>query len=69
MLQAFVSNVSSVFSDVCCKCVYLDVVYVSHICLQVFYWDVAYVFAMVSSIFHVFFISVSNACVMEPSKL
>ena len=28
MLQVYVSNVSSV-SDVCCTCVYLDVVYVS----------------------------------------
>ena len=28
MLQASVPNVSSVFPDTCCKCVYLDVVYV-----------------------------------------
>jgi hypothetical protein len=28
MLQASVPNVSSVFSDVYCNCVYLDVVYV-----------------------------------------
>jgi hypothetical protein len=51
MLQSFVPNVLSVFSDVYCKCVYLVVAYVSHICLQVFYLDVAYVFAMVSSVF------------------
>ena len=30
MLQACVHNVSSVFSDVCCKCVYLDVADVFH---------------------------------------
>jgi hypothetical protein len=36
MLQAFVSNVSSIFSYACCKCFYLDVTYVLHICLQVF---------------------------------
>jgi hypothetical protein len=53
MLQAFVPNISS-FSDVRCKCVYLDVAYVSHICLQVFHLDVAYVFAMVSSVSQVF---------------
>jgi hypothetical protein len=60
-----ISNVSSVFSDVCCKCVYLDVAYVSHICckcfthmLQVFYLHVAYV----NNDFQVFFASVSDAC-------
>jgi hypothetical protein len=31
-----VPNVSPVFSDVCCKCVYLDVAYVSHICFRCF---------------------------------
>jgi hypothetical protein len=44
MLQASVHNVSSIFSDICCKCVYLDVAYVSHICLLVFCLDVAYVY-------------------------
>ena len=34
MLQASVLNVSSVFLDVCCKCAYLDVAYVSHICCK-----------------------------------
>jgi len=34
MLQASVPNVSSAFSDVCCKCAYLDVAYVSHICCK-----------------------------------
>jgi hypothetical protein len=38
MLQAFVPNISAVFLDVCCKCVYLDVVYVSHICCKCFIW-------------------------------
>jgi hypothetical protein len=27
-------NVSSVFSDICCKCVYLEVAYVSRICYK-----------------------------------
>jgi hypothetical protein len=26
------------FSDICCKCVYLDVAYVSHICYKYFVW-------------------------------
>jgi hypothetical protein len=41
MWQTSVSNVSSVFLDVCCKCFYFDVAYISHICLQVFCHDVA----------------------------
>jgi hypothetical protein len=28
MLQASVPNILSVFSDVCCKCVYLDIAYI-----------------------------------------
>jgi hypothetical protein len=36
-------NVSSAFSDACCKCGYLDVAYVFTHMLQVFYLDVAYV--------------------------
>jgi hypothetical protein len=39
VLQRSVPNVSFVFSDVRCRCFYLDVVYVSHIGLQVFYLD------------------------------
>jgi hypothetical protein len=61
MLQASVPNVSSMFSDVCCKCVYPDVVYISHICCKVFCLNVAYVLQW----FHVFldvFASVSYAC-------
>ena len=42
MLQASV-RVSSVFPDISCKCVYLDVAYVSTQMLQVFYLGVAYV--------------------------
>jgi hypothetical protein len=38
MLQASVSNVSSGFSDIYCKCVYLQVAYVSHICCKCFIW-------------------------------
>jgi hypothetical protein len=38
MLQASVPNVSSVFSDVRCKCVYLDVAYVSHVYCKCLIW-------------------------------
>ena len=38
MLQASVPNISSVFIDVCRKCVYLDVAYVLHICCKCFIW-------------------------------
>jgi hypothetical protein len=41
-LYTYVTNVSSqcfsVFLDVCCKCVYLDIAYVSHICSKYFIW-------------------------------
>ena len=46
VIYVFISSCSQCFIcflDVCCKCVYLDIAYVSHICLQVFYLDVAYV--------------------------
>jgi hypothetical protein len=36
MLQAFVPSVSPIFSDVCRKCVYLDVAYALHICRKCF---------------------------------
>jgi hypothetical protein len=42
ILQASIINVSS-FSDVCCKCIYLNVAYVFTHMLQVFYLDVVYV--------------------------
>jgi len=54
MYQASVSNVSSVFSDVCCKCFYLDVAYVSHICCKCVYLDVAYVLQWFFKCFQVF---------------
>jgi hypothetical protein len=38
ILQMSIPNVLSVFSYVCCKCVYLDVAYVSHICCKCFIW-------------------------------
>jgi hypothetical protein len=38
------------FLDICCKCVCLDVICVTHM-LQVFYLDVAYVLQWFSSVF------------------
>jgi hypothetical protein len=38
LLQTSVLNVWSIFSDICCKCVCLDVAYVSHICCKCFLW-------------------------------
>jgi hypothetical protein len=58
MLQAPVLNISSILSDVCCKCVYLNVAYVSQHMLQVFYLHVAHV----SNGFQVFFASISDTC-------
>jgi hypothetical protein len=52
-VASFCSQCFICFPDVCCKCVYLDVAYVSHM-LQVFYLDIVYVSAMVSSVFQVF---------------
>jgi hypothetical protein len=54
MLQVFVSNVLSIFSDVCYKYVYLDIAYVLYICCKYFYLDVAYVCNCFSNVFHVF---------------
>jgi hypothetical protein len=50
ILQVSVSNMSSIFSDVYCKCVYLDVIYVSHICCKCFIWMLR-MFAMVFNCF------------------
>jgi hypothetical protein len=36
MLQIFVPNVLSIFSDICCKCVYMNVAYVLRICCKSF---------------------------------
>jgi energy-converting hydrogenase Eha subunit C len=49
------------FSDVCCKCVYLEVAYASRICCKCFYLDVAYVLQRFSSV-SVCFLCVQNAC-------
>ena len=54
MLQDSVPNISSVFIDVCRKCVYLDVAYVSYICCKCFIG----ILRMFSSVFT----SVSDAC-------
>jgi hypothetical protein len=61
MLQAPILNVSSIFFDVCCKCVYLDVAYVFTYMMQVFYLNIAYV-TMVLNIFSDVFASVLNTC-------
>jgi hypothetical protein len=62
MLQASVLNVSYVFSEVCCKGFYLDIVYVSHICLLVFLSRCCICFAMAFSSVLGVFISVSDTC-------
>jgi hypothetical protein len=49
------------FSDVCCKCVYLDVAYVFAHMMQVFYLDVSYVYNGFKC-FSGVFASVSDAC-------
>jgi hypothetical protein len=61
MLQAHVLNVLSVFSDVCCKCVYLDVAYVFTHMMQVFYLDVVHVYNGFKC-FQVFLQVFSDAC-------
>jgi hypothetical protein len=58
MLQAFVPNISFVLSDVRCKCVYLDITYVSHICCKCFIC----MLRMLAMVFKYFFASVSDTC-------
>ena len=61
ILQAFVPNISSIFSIVCCKCVYLNVAYVSHIYCKCLIW----MLRMIYNGFQVFsgvFATVSDAC-------
>ena len=73
MLQANISSVLyvsevcfiCVFPDACCKCVYLDVAYVSHIRCMCFIW----MLLMVAVVFRCFFMcfqkhvsSVSDVC-------
>jgi hypothetical protein len=50
------------FIHVCCKCIYLDVAYVSHWILQVFYLNVPYVCNGFSSVFSRVLASVSHKC-------
>jgi hypothetical protein len=57
MLQASIPNASSVFSDACYKCIYLDIAFISHICCKCF-MKMFRLFAMVSSISA----SVSDTC-------
>jgi hypothetical protein len=45
-LQVSIPNVSSVFSDVCCKCVYFDIAHVSYIRCKCFIW-MLHMFAIV----------------------
>ena len=60
MLQASVSNVSSIFLHVCCKYGYVDVAYVFTHMLRVFYLMLR-MFAMVFKCFSYVFASVSSA--------
>jgi hypothetical protein len=62
MLQVFVPNVSTIFFQIICKCVYLDACICFTHMLQVFYIDVAYVCNCFSSVFHVFQTHVSYVC-------
>jgi hypothetical protein len=50
MLQVYVPHVSSIFSDVCYKCVYLEVAHISHICCKCSIW----MLHMFATVFHVF---------------
>jgi hypothetical protein len=59
--KLFFSMFHLFFSDVCCKCVYLDVAYVFKHMMQVFYLDVAYVYNGFECFSDVF-ASVSDAC-------
>jgi hypothetical protein len=64
MLQVFVPNVLSVFSEICCKYIYLDVAYVLHICYKCFVW-MLHMFAIVFHAFlHVFRTHVLNVSVV-----
>jgi hypothetical protein len=56
MLRASVLNISSIFSDIRCKCVYLDVVYVSHIYCKCFLFGCCMCFCNgFSSVFRFFY--------------
>jgi hypothetical protein len=53
-MQVSVPNVSFVFSDICCNCVYLNIVCVSHICCKRFIW-ILHMFAIVFQVFFMCF--------------
>jgi hypothetical protein len=61
MLQMSVPNVSSVFSNICCKCVYLNVAYISHICCNCFMW-MSRMCCNSFQLFRVFVVMVSDVC-------
>jgi hypothetical protein len=54
MLQGSVPHVLSIFSDICCKCAYLDVTYVSHICCKCFIWMLCMLYKIFKCFFQVF---------------
>jgi hypothetical protein len=60
MLQMSVPNVLF-FLDICCKCVYLDVAYVSHISCKCFIWMLR-TGCNGFQVLHVFLASVSDTC-------
>jgi hypothetical protein len=66
MLQMSVPNVSSVFLDISCKCVYLDVACVLHICCTCFIWMLHMLamafkcFSGVSQVFQTYVVNVSS---------
>jgi hypothetical protein len=72
VLQTSIPNVLSVFSDVSCKCVYMDIAYVAHTCCKCLHLYVTYAcndfqmffrcFASVSDVYVVSFSSVSDVC-------
>jgi hypothetical protein len=82
LLQASVPNISSVFLDVYCKCVYLDVVYISHYAASVLsecciYFTMAFhvfsdIFASVSDVYFkcfIFFIRMLQVLRLDVSKV
>jgi hypothetical protein len=68
ILQAFVPNVSSIFLDVCCKCVYLDVAYFTHMFASVLS-ECCVCFAMVSSVFQMSFRCMLQVLYLNISKV
>ena len=62
VFQVYVLNVSSVFSYVCCKWVYLDVAYAAHISCKCYIWMLR-MFAMAfQSVFKIYLQVFSYAC-------